>query len=190
MARGQGEALMPLLEDTLAWVGWDWSDLSAIGVCVGPGNFTGIRIGVSAARGLALGLGIPAIGVTAFEIAAQYEAGAFNTAISLPAPRGKAYLQVFQNGVPAEPPRLIDPSAPPEDLPLYPMGVIDGYRGAEIAHSLGFAGSDTAFKPRPAVLAEVAEARFELGNAPRPAPLYIRPADAAPSRHKAPIIVE
>ncbi|MEL7104439.1 MAG: tRNA (adenosine(37)-N6)-threonylcarbamoyltransferase complex dimerization subunit type 1 TsaB [Pseudomonadota bacterium] len=190
MARGQGEALVPTLEAMLARAGWTWTDLSAIGVCVGPGNFTGIRIGVSAARGLALGLGIPAIGVSVFEVAAAYEIGTDNTAISLPAPRDQAYLQVFQNGVPAGAPRLIDPAAPPDDLPLRPGAFLDGHRGAEIAAALGLHGTDTEFAPRPNVLAELTEQRFAAGKTPRPAPLYIRPADAAPARQTAPTIVE
>ena len=62
MARGQAEHLMPMLEEVLAAQGLTWADLDAIGVGTGPGNFTGIRISVAAARGLALGLGIPAVG--------------------------------------------------------------------------------------------------------------------------------
>jgi tRNA threonylcarbamoyl adenosine modification protein YeaZ len=68
MGRGQAERLMPLLEEMLAEAGVGWSDLDRIGVGVGPGNFTGIRISVSAARGLALGLDIPAVGVSGFDI--------------------------------------------------------------------------------------------------------------------------
>ena len=64
MARGQGERIMVLLEEVLSQGGVGWAALSALGVGTGPGNFTGIRISVSAARGLALGLGIPAVGVT------------------------------------------------------------------------------------------------------------------------------
>lgn len=67
MRQGQAERLFPLLESLLNEVGADWGDLSRIGVGVGPGNFTGIRISVSAARGLALSLGVPAIGVSTFE---------------------------------------------------------------------------------------------------------------------------
>jgi len=67
MTRGQAERLMPLLQELLAEAGFTWQDLSALGVGVGPGNFTGIRIAVSAARGLALGLDVPAVGVSGCE---------------------------------------------------------------------------------------------------------------------------
>lgn|GEM_PF-63947 len=70
MTKGQAERLFPLLEEVLAEAGLAWSDLDAIGVGIGPGNFTGIRISVAAARGLALSLGIPAAGVSATEAAA------------------------------------------------------------------------------------------------------------------------
>ena len=53
MAKGQAERLMPLLQALLDQEGYSWADLDAVAVGVGPGNFTGIRIGVSAARGLA-----------------------------------------------------------------------------------------------------------------------------------------
>ncbi|WP_444870364.1 tRNA (adenosine(37)-N6)-threonylcarbamoyltransferase complex dimerization subunit type 1 TsaB [Rhodobacter capsulatus] len=71
MAKGQAERLMPLLEELLAEAGLGWHDLDALGVGTGPGNFTGVRISVAAARGLALGLGIPAVGVSVFEALAQ-----------------------------------------------------------------------------------------------------------------------
>ena len=67
MPRGQAERLMSLLNELLEGASLDWPDISKIGVCTGPGNFTGIRIAVSAARGLALGLEIPAIGISSFE---------------------------------------------------------------------------------------------------------------------------
>ena len=67
MTKGQAERLMPLIEEMLAGAGTGWRDLSLIGVGTGPGNFTGIRISVAAARGLALSLGIPAIGIGAAE---------------------------------------------------------------------------------------------------------------------------
>ena len=64
MAKGQAERLMPMLEELLAEAGIAWRIFAPLAVGTGPGNFTGVRISVAAARGLALGLGIPAIGVT------------------------------------------------------------------------------------------------------------------------------
>lgn len=46
----------------------NWSDLTAIGVVVGPGSFTGIRLGIAYAKGLGMGLNIPVIPITAFEL--------------------------------------------------------------------------------------------------------------------------
>lgn len=54
-----------------------WSDLKTIGVIVGPGSFTGIRLGIAYAKGLALGLNIPVVPVNAFEIYLQETPDAF-----------------------------------------------------------------------------------------------------------------
>ncbi|MCI4646486.1 MAG: tRNA (adenosine(37)-N6)-threonylcarbamoyltransferase complex dimerization subunit type 1 TsaB [Hyphomonadaceae bacterium] len=67
MARGQDARLPALVTDLLTAKGLGFSDLTRLAVCVGPGSFTGVRIGVAYGRGLALALGIPCIGVTALE---------------------------------------------------------------------------------------------------------------------------
>ncbi|MEY4697172.1 MAG: tRNA ((37)-N6)-threonylcarbamoyltransferase complex dimerization subunit type 1 TsaB, partial [Pseudomonadota bacterium] len=93
MEKGQAERLIPLLEDLLSDAGLHWRDLSALAVGTGPGNFTGVRIAVAAARGLALSLGIPALGVTRLQALAH----------GLPRPvmvvedarRGEVYAQEF-----------------------------------------------------------------------------------------------
>ena len=71
MDRGQAERLLPMLEELMAEAGTGWTALDGIGVVTGPGNFTGVRLAVAAARGLALGLGIPAVGVSIFEALAD-----------------------------------------------------------------------------------------------------------------------
>lgn len=91
MKKGQAERLMFLLQEVLGQHSLTYSDLDAIAVGTGPGNFTGIRIGVSAARGLALGLGVPAYGVDGFEQRAVLDPTA--TAHSIPAPRDQRYLR-------------------------------------------------------------------------------------------------
>jgi hypothetical protein len=89
MARGQAERLMPLLEEVLAEAGAAWRDLDRIGVGIGPGNFTGIRIAVAAARGLALALDISAIGINTFDV---IRAGGTPGTPAVPAPRGMVHV--------------------------------------------------------------------------------------------------
>lgn len=67
-AEKQSIALPDQAGKFLAECGAQWSDLTAIGVVVGPGSFTGIRLGIAYAKGLALGLNIPVVPVNAFEI--------------------------------------------------------------------------------------------------------------------------
>ena len=64
MKRGHAEALMPLIGRVIAASGIAFTDLGRIAVTTGPGSFTGLRVGLSAARGIALAANIPAVGVT------------------------------------------------------------------------------------------------------------------------------
>ena len=64
MMRGHAEALMPLVATVMSTAGGEFSDLDRIAVTVGPGSFTGLRVGVAAARGLALAAGKPAVGLS------------------------------------------------------------------------------------------------------------------------------
>ena len=110
MAKGQAEHLMPMLEDVLSAQGLGWRDLDGIGVGVGPGNFTGIRIALSAARGLALGLGKPAVGVNGFDARAFGEALPYTATI--PAPRDQSYVQHFTTEGPNSPLQITEPALP------------------------------------------------------------------------------
>lgn len=162
MAKGQAEHLIPMLEEVLAAQGLTWVDLDALGVGTGPGNFTGIRISVAAARGLALGLGIPAVGVTHLEAQVL---GLTRPVIALcPAPRGQVYLQTFDETVTdAVLMAADDPRASAAPAILSPEELISN-------------------------MAQLAAARFGA-NPPRPAPYYVRSADAAPPRDPAPAIL-
>ncbi|MEQ8586754.1 MAG: tRNA (adenosine(37)-N6)-threonylcarbamoyltransferase complex dimerization subunit type 1 TsaB [Thalassobaculaceae bacterium] len=71
LARGHAEALMPLVDRVLAEAGCDAADLAAIAATVGPGSFTGLRIGLAAARGLALAVGARTVPVTSLEAIAH-----------------------------------------------------------------------------------------------------------------------
>ena len=64
MMRGHAEALMPMIAAVMSAAGMEFAALDRIAVTVGPGSFTGLRVGVAAARGIALAAGKPAVGLT------------------------------------------------------------------------------------------------------------------------------
>src|SRR5215472_950870 len=70
MERGQAEALMPMVAAVLEEAALAITALDLIAVTVGPGAFTGVRIGIAAARGLSLASGVPALGISSFLAAA------------------------------------------------------------------------------------------------------------------------
>jgi len=70
MERGQGEALIPLIQELFQETGLDIQKITAVAVGVGPGSFTGVRVALSTARAIGLALNVPVMGVTNFEIAA------------------------------------------------------------------------------------------------------------------------
>lgn len=173
MATGQAERLLPLLEEILAEAGTGWGDLAAIGVGTGPGNFTGTRIGVAAARGLALGSGIPAVGVTMFEALALGQ----DCTVVQDARRGMVYAQPFIGGKAAAAPAMADVDA---TLPFATGEVMVGDMAATLASRHGAREAEPRH-PLPAAIARIARDRFATVT-DRPAPLYLRPADAAPPR--------
>jgi len=184
MGRGQAERLMPMLEELLAGAGHGWSDLDAIGVGIGPGNFTGIRIAVSAARGLALSLGIPAVGVSSFEALAEGRDGPVLAIVA--APRGMTYMQ-RRDGAAATDPELVEgPEVPP--AMRAPGLTCIGAQADEVAQSLG-ATAAAPVHPLGVAIARVAMARRNDPPA-RPAPLYLRAADAAPAADLPPVILD
>lgn len=70
LGKGHAERLMAMIDEALAKAGRDLREVSRIAVTVGPGSFTGIRVGVAAARGLALALGVECVGVSTLAVLA------------------------------------------------------------------------------------------------------------------------
>jgi tRNA threonylcarbamoyladenosine biosynthesis protein TsaB len=71
MKRGHAEALMPLIARVMKQSGIDFASLDRIASTTGPGSFTGLRVGLSAARGIALAANKPVIGVTTLNAYAE-----------------------------------------------------------------------------------------------------------------------
>ncbi|MDE0590360.1 tRNA (adenosine(37)-N6)-threonylcarbamoyltransferase complex dimerization subunit type 1 TsaB [Halocynthiibacter sp. C4] len=174
MKKGQAESLLPILEDLLATHDVSWADLAAIGVGTGPGNFTGIRVSVSAARGLALALGIPAVGVTTLEAQTEgFEKPVFS---AIEARRDHVYLQEIGTASDVLQPLVTDVNAITREQTVI---------GAE---HLSF----TAPKLQIAeAIARIAARRFESQPSDmRPAPFYVRKADAAPAKDAPPVLLD
>lgn len=192
MAKGQAERLMDLLNEVLRDAGLTWGDLAGLAVGVGPGNFTGIRIAVAAARGLALALQIPARGVSQFEVQAM-GAGEGPLLVALPAPQGRAYLQLHLAGV-STPPLLLTPGEDHAELRASGAMVL-GWSAQGLAAGLGLTAAgappwqEVAGFDLPAAMLEVAAAT-PAAPGHRPAPLYVRPPDAAPPSDPPPVILD
>jgi tRNA threonylcarbamoyl adenosine modification protein YeaZ len=183
MARGQAERLMPLLSEVLEAGGAAPRDLDAIGVGTGPGNFTGIRISVAAARGLALSLNVPAVGVTTLEAQALDAPGPHLASVD--ARRGQVYLQRFGAGAERGPDLVATDAAGDWG---HPDLTVSGDMAEALAEALG-ARPALSVPPLAVAIARIAAARFRIPGLPRPAPLYLRGADAAPPAQGAPALM-
>lgn len=195
MKRGQAERLMPMLEELLASQSVTWSDLDMIAVGVGPGNFTGIRISVAAARGLGLALGKPVVGVSMFEVVRDPDATFAQPSeiVSVQAPRDQVYLQNFRNGEMVDAPFVLDLNDLPANFQLPTDTRVIGYEAEKLCQAGG--GSEWQEAVPVDVAARIARHASSRGrnaeqDIQRPVPLYVRPADAAPSKTPAPEIIQ
>ena len=101
MTRGHAEALMPLLKRVMDAASLTFSDIDRIAVTVGPGSFTGLRVGIAAARGIALAADKPAVGVSTLSAYAAPHMAAdeqFQVVAAIDARHAHVYLQVFSPG--------------------------------------------------------------------------------------------
>ncbi len=188
MEQGQAEALMPLIESVMNQGSVKYADLDRVAVTVGPGSFTGVRVGLAAARGLGLATGKPVIGIMTTEVlaAAVPEAERLEGAHVLAAidtKRGDLYVQKFDNRLQEiETVRVLAPTNLADWNQGHPVLVVGDAAVLAVA-ALGpraTLSSADAF-PEAAVIARIASQREPASGGPLP--VYVRAPDAVMPQH-------
>ena len=184
MERGQAERLMPMIASALEEAGLAPDKLDLIAVTTGPGGFTGIRIGLATARGLALATGIPAVGVSNFAAVAAAvppdKRGGRDLVAAIESKREELFLQAFAASGPA---LGYGAQIHPRDVTTFlPKGklLLAGDAAARLAGLLK--KRDIELAPGtgavdPAQVARLGAAAFKSGDAAPPRPLYLRAPD-------------
>lgn len=191
--RGHAETLLPLIKSLMSEAKLSFEDLDMLAVSVGPGTFTGLRIGLAAARGIALAAGKPCIGITTLEaLTASLSpdtARGKDILVAADARRKEVYFQIFRYEEGAS---LPTPVTEAKARPIADVGADLGahaYIGiGNGCHLLEKAGqfekvdifiSDAEHNPDARVISKIALARgLPEGAVPPPAPVYLRAPDA------------
>lgn len=185
--RGHGERLLPMAAEVLRQAGCGYGDLAAFAVTLGPGSFTGLRVGLATARALGLATGLPVVGRSCFEVLAaaalpELQSGE-RLLVAIDSQRGDLFVQDFST----------DGAATSEPISASPQTAAAGRRGDALllagsgADRLAEALAQGGARCRTAAAALLADAAVlarlaSLGplpppGSPPPAALYLRPAD-------------
>ena len=183
LGKGHSEHLMTVIAEALAKAGISYAELTKIAVSIGPGSFTGVRVGVSVARGLALALKIPAVGVTTAEALAWATRELWPQRSVLVATKAGDRLAVtlFDDGGAVVKGPLLVTLAEAAELAKSGSYVLAGDFSTKVAEA---AAKGFDFGPETAT----ADIRFfgevamtKTADAQAPKPLYMRPPDAKPN---------
>jgi tRNA threonylcarbamoyladenosine biosynthesis protein TsaB len=183
MERGHAEALLPMIETVLREAALTPAALDLLAVTIGPGSFTGLRIGLAAARGLALARRLPALGLASFDavkVDTPIEQPLF---IALESKRAELFLQ-RRDRVDPRLPALVPPEEWAAALSPGPCAIA-GDGAARLAAALG--RSDVTVlpghgRPDPVALARLGAARWQAGDRTPLVPLYLRAPDTTTPR--------
>lgn len=187
---GQAERLMPMIASVMKEAGLGFSDLDRIAVTRGPGSFTGVRVGVSAARALALAAGLPVVSTTSLHLLAVRANRMLGQrsqpvlAVAVDARRGGLYFQVFAADTCSElsPAEALSPRQAAQriagcDAVAVGSGADALARAAAEESSTRIVAQLTMLQPQASDLVALAPALMPVEPL---LPLYLRPPDAKP----------
>ena len=175
LGKGHAERLIPMIDEVLAQAGMTLQQMTRIAVTVGPGSFTGIRVGVAAARGFALSLGSPAVGVTTLQVVAEQvlEIGPPAPVVAaIDARRDEIFAQVFA----ADGEALTEPEAYTYDDIRAIVSRFDGILTGSGVSALSGVPHDVDVYP----LDRIGRIGARLADDTKANPVYIRGAGAKP----------
>jgi len=176
MVKGHQERLATMVRELMGQAGLGFGELDRVAVTVGPGSFTGLRVGVAFAKGLGSALAVPCVGVGTLEALAGEQPGVVAAAID--AKRGQIYLQIFEDGRPLMAPDALPVETAAARLAELRPATLIGSGAPLLAPVLPRATVVPRTTPDPAAIARIAA----KVRSPAPAkPLYLRPPDAKPS---------
>jgi tRNA threonylcarbamoyladenosine biosynthesis protein TsaB len=199
MSRGHAVRLMPMVRDVMGESGLAFGEIDYIATTTGPGGFTGLRIGLAAARAIGLAANIPVIGYTTFEVVARSprtRSASLPLLVVMDAKRADYYFQLFDSdGATLTAPATAPPAGiaaairsaapPPTDFVTVCGDGADAVLEERDVRETHWRRGDGPDAPDAAVLARIAHADicaeetvFRTERRP-PEPLYLRPPDAA-----------
>jgi len=169
VGRGHAERLIPMIGDLL-----EGRRPSAILVDCGPGSFTGVRVGLAAAHGLAIGWGVPLTGYSSMAAIAAMHGGGGDVGVALQGGHGQLFVQSYGHG-PIAPLDELQSLTPDAAAAAIAAPIVLG-SGAEMLVTLRGYGEAVDALPRASAAADLPEALRSLP----PRPIYGRAPDAKP----------
>ena len=186
--RRHAEVVMPLVQELCERTGTAVADIEAVAVDVGPGLFTGLRVGLATANALGLALSVPVVGVTSLDVLAHPQRRRpGRLAILVDARRGEVYWALYEadgaqlhelRGPAVAPPDAVAAALVGSPVPVLAVG--DGaWRYRELISSVAEVAGPGEMWPSAEVVAEMGAVRLAQGGVPErlPRPLYLRQAD-------------
>lgn len=179
MIKGHSERIAGFARDAAMEAGVAFADLDRIGVTVGPGSFTGLRVGLAFAQGLAAALDRPVVGVSALDALAASVPDASRVAALIDARRGQVYARFWRDGGPeGDPEALTLDVAAARIATMGPGAVLVGSGAALFAEAVAGPTLRVLDGPAPEAVARLAAAADPAFAPARP--LYLRAPDATP----------